>query len=200
MPKKKTKEEFISNSRLIHTDDKYDYSKVEYTGNKIKVELSCKYHGTFFQTPNDHIGGHGCRKCSEENQLNYNLKEAYSEANKDFNLDLYVVELFNEKETFLKIGISKNVDQRFKNIQVKSRSKLNPILVLPTTLKEATLLEDKILKNLRKDYKKYFDKKFSGSSECLKIESKENILNEIKEFYNNKSPIVSQIIDYEYNN
>lgn len=198
MPKKKTKEEFITNSKIVH-EEKYDYSKVEYIGNKVKVIIVCKIHGDFNQTPNDHIGGHGCRKCSEENQLNYNLKEAYSDKNKDFNLDLYVVELNNEEECFLKIGISKNTNQRFKNIQVKSKSKLSTILILPTTLKEATLLEDKILKNLRKNYKKYFNSKFSGSSECLIIEAKEKVLNEIKEFYKNKSSIVSQILDYEYN-
>ena len=177
MPKKKTKEEFIINSKIIHKE-KYGYSKVNYMGNKVKVTIVCKIHGDFNQTPNDHIGGHGCRKCSEENQLNYNLKEAYSDKNKNFNLDLYVVELNNNNESFLKIGISKNTKQRFKNIQVKSKSKLNPILILPTTLKEATLLEDRILKNLRKNYKKYFNSKFSGSSECLIIEAKEKVLND----------------------
>ena len=57
-----TKDEFIKKARLIH-GDKYDYSKVEYTTNKIKVSIICPEHGEFWQTPGDHLKGRGCPLC-----------------------------------------------------------------------------------------------------------------------------------------
>ena len=61
--KKMTQDEFIEKAREIH-GDKYDYSKVEYKGNKIKVCIVCPEHGEFWQTPNSHISQkQGCPKC-----------------------------------------------------------------------------------------------------------------------------------------
>ena len=41
----------------------YDYSKVNYVNSKNSVEIICKKHGSFFQSPNYHILGQGCPKC-----------------------------------------------------------------------------------------------------------------------------------------
>lgn len=52
----------------IH-NNKYDYSKVVYIGAKDKVEIICPKHGSFWQTPDDHIRkGYGCPKCANENK------------------------------------------------------------------------------------------------------------------------------------
>ncbi len=59
---KMDKEAFIEKARKIH-GDKYDYSKVEYNGNKIKVCIICPIHGEFWQRPNDHLTGYGCTYC-----------------------------------------------------------------------------------------------------------------------------------------
>lgn len=56
------KEIFIEKSKVIH-NDKYDYSKVEYTNNKNKVEVICKEHGSFYIRPNCHLNNRGCPKC-----------------------------------------------------------------------------------------------------------------------------------------
>jgi hypothetical protein len=58
-----TNEEFIQKSREIH-GDKYDYSKIEYTGNKNKVCIICPEHGEFWQAGGSHLKGSGCSKCS----------------------------------------------------------------------------------------------------------------------------------------
>ena len=64
MTKRKTKIEFITDSVEIHKHI-YDYSKVNYCGNKQKVEIICKEHGSFFIRPNDHLSNRrGCSKCS----------------------------------------------------------------------------------------------------------------------------------------
>lgn len=55
-------ESFIKKSRDKH-GDKYDYSKVAYTGAFNKVVIVCPIHGEFMQTPSDHGKGHGCPKC-----------------------------------------------------------------------------------------------------------------------------------------
>ena len=58
-----TQEEIIENFKKIH-GDKYDYSKVEYKKSKEKVCITCPIHGDFYQTPQKHLSGQGCPKCS----------------------------------------------------------------------------------------------------------------------------------------
>ena len=61
--KKLTTEEFIERARKVH-GDKYDYSKVEYVNSKTKVCIICPVHGEFWMTPNMHLYGQECPKCS----------------------------------------------------------------------------------------------------------------------------------------
>jgi len=61
--RKRTKEQFIQASVLIH-GYKYDYSKVEYAGNNIHVIIICPTHGEFKQLPRLHSNeGKGCFQC-----------------------------------------------------------------------------------------------------------------------------------------
>jgi len=63
MSKKKTTEEFINESKVIH-GDKYDYSITEYSDNHTKVNIICPNHGIFKIRPNDHLSKKvGCNKC-----------------------------------------------------------------------------------------------------------------------------------------
>jgi G:T-mismatch repair DNA endonuclease (very short patch repair protein) len=55
-------EEFIEKANKIHNNF-YDYSKVNYTLSKDKVEIICPIHGSFFQNPNNHLEGKGCSSC-----------------------------------------------------------------------------------------------------------------------------------------
>ena len=66
--KKLTTESFIEKSKLIH-GDRYDYSKVNYVGNKIKVCIICPEHGEFWQIPNGHLNGQGCPNCVKNKKL-----------------------------------------------------------------------------------------------------------------------------------
>lgn len=63
----KTTEQFINEAKSVH-GDKYDYSKVNYINNKEKVEIICKKHGIFKQSPISHLSGSGCPLCA------FNLK------------------------------------------------------------------------------------------------------------------------------
>ena len=53
---------FLDKARFIH-GDKYDYSKVVYKGSNEKVCIICPTHGEFYQSPADHLQGHGCVHC-----------------------------------------------------------------------------------------------------------------------------------------
>lgn len=55
--------DFIEKSNLIH-NSKYNYSKTNYKNAHIKIIITCKKHGDFEQTPNKHLSGRGCPKCS----------------------------------------------------------------------------------------------------------------------------------------
>lgn len=57
-----TLESFIERSNKIH-NNKYDYSKVDWVNTKIKVEIICPVHGSFFQKPYKHLEGQGCPDC-----------------------------------------------------------------------------------------------------------------------------------------
>ena len=67
--KKLTLEEFIEKANCVHKN-KYDYSKVDYINSRIKVCIICPKHGDFWQTPNSHLSGQKCPKCSIVDRTN----------------------------------------------------------------------------------------------------------------------------------
>lgn len=57
--------DFITKSKDVH-GDKYDYSHVTYVNTRTKVEIVCKQHGSFFQTPNNHVSRKAnCPTCTK---------------------------------------------------------------------------------------------------------------------------------------
>jgi hypothetical protein len=62
-PNKKNTQIFINEAFEVHKD-KYDYSKVEYSGVNGTVIIICPIHGEFPQSAGGHLSGHGCKKCS----------------------------------------------------------------------------------------------------------------------------------------
>ena len=55
MPRRLTTEEFIQKARDLH-GDYYDYSKVDYRGGKVPIEVGCPKHGFFIMNaPEGHI-------------------------------------------------------------------------------------------------------------------------------------------------
>ena len=60
---KENKVIFLKKANLKH-NNKYDYSKVYYKNNSIKVTIICREHGEFLQAPAKHLSSQGCAKCS----------------------------------------------------------------------------------------------------------------------------------------
>jgi hypothetical protein len=56
--------EFIQRSINVHGNT-YDYSMAMFIGNKKKIQITCKKHGDFWKTPENHIfNEQGCPRCS----------------------------------------------------------------------------------------------------------------------------------------
>ena len=59
---------FISKANKIH-GNRYDYSNVNYINAKTKINIICKIHGIFEQTPSNHLHHHNCQKCAKNFKL-----------------------------------------------------------------------------------------------------------------------------------
>lgn len=59
---KSTTKDFIEKATKIY-GNKYDYSKVDYQGNKTKICIICSQHGSWWVTPNNFLRGSECPKC-----------------------------------------------------------------------------------------------------------------------------------------
>jgi hypothetical protein len=56
-------ENFIIKANIVHSG-KYSYLNSEYVNNFTKIEIICPSHGSFYQTPSNHLSEHGCPKCA----------------------------------------------------------------------------------------------------------------------------------------
>ena len=88
---------FINKALVVHKN-KYDYSNVVYSNCKEKVLISCPIHGSFEQTPDNHISGKGCPGCGE-----YGF---------DRTREGYIYLLRSECGQYAKIGITHKPKQR----------------------------------------------------------------------------------------
>lgn len=77
-----TIEKFLEKAKLVH-GNKYDYSKSKIENYKTKIEIICPLHGSFFQTPNNHLRGKGCKECGMISTLNH-IQENCSSNTEDF--------------------------------------------------------------------------------------------------------------------
>jgi len=87
--------DFIKKAELKH-NSKYDYSVVNYINNKTKVDIICREHGLFTQTPNNHLRGQNCPKCNYRNVFN----------TEDFIKMSNII--FNNKYNYSKVNYTKN--------------------------------------------------------------------------------------------
>ena len=59
----KTNQYFINEANNKH-HYRYDYSQINYINSQTKIGIICPKHGLFWQTPNNHLNGEDCPKCS----------------------------------------------------------------------------------------------------------------------------------------
>ena len=61
----KTKDYFLKRAVKKH-GTKYIYDQINYVNFTTKIKIICKKHGPFYQSPNVHVVGAGCKKCATE--------------------------------------------------------------------------------------------------------------------------------------
>lgn len=102
MSKRLTREQVIESFKEAH-GDLYDYSKVDFVNTSKKVEIICKYHGSFSQLTSDHRKGIGCGKCAREK----------NGKNKRYTLDQFLTksrELHGDKFDYSKVNFETSND------------------------------------------------------------------------------------------
>lgn len=175
--KRNTLNNFIVSATKKH-NNLYDYSKSTYNTNRTPIEIICSIHGTFKQTPSNHLKGHGCKSCNyigRYSKTNFSLRTDLQKVNGT----LYVVKLFNADEIFYKIGITKNsIFSRFDKIKMYDVEKIHTI---KGNLYELFKLEQHVLKQIV--YKNRYTPKirFGGDCECFDFNQLSSVLSSISE-------------------
>jgi len=107
--RRRTTEDFIKESREVH-GEKYDYSRVEYKSSHEKIEIVCEEHGSFWQSPVNHVRGNkaGCPGCAVSGFDQTKPGLLY-----------YLVVTTDDGDTLYKIGITNlTVDKRFPTLDL----------------------------------------------------------------------------------
>lgn len=168
---RKTQAKFIEESIKIH-NNRYIYDKAIYVKNNIKIDIFCKKHKYFKQTPAHHLKGHGCPKCNiskgeniidlylTKNNIEYTFQKYHQFLSNKLYFDFYIKEydLYIEfdgiqhfKETnFFNNNLSENIHKDIlKNNFINHKNKK----LLRISYKEEKSIEDILKKYLKKSIK-----------------------------------------------
>ena len=109
--------EFINQCNIIH-NNKYNYSKTNYTKTQDNIIIICEIHGEFTQKANNHLNGQGCKLCATNvlhkneyiNILNILFDNKYDYSLMNFyNKQSYIKVLCNIHEEFeIKLSLHLN--------------------------------------------------------------------------------------------
>lgn len=160
-----TEREVLDRFYITH-GNKYDYSLVVYKTVHDKVKIICPEHGIFEQSPQPHLSGQGCPKCSGRYGPTY----------------LYLMELIGPVEQFIKIGISSRSSIGLRKRYIgQVYDVVNLFVAEFGGYEEAYQSEQDILKQLNK-WQYVPIKDFGGKTECLMLDCSPVVL----EMYNFK--------------
>ena len=170
-----TLQSFISKANKIHKN-KYDYSKFNYVNSKTNGTIICNTCSTeWLCKPNNHLSNQtGCPNCSENSIY---TKEYYLKNNiPNHECYLYLITFVSEKESFIKIGITKHndINQRFKD-SVYKQYKRGINIFYATDFFNAYELEQFIINKYKKQ--SYIPLEvFKGRTECFNLNVIDNIM------------------------
>lgn len=180
--KKKTTGEFKIES-IIKNGNKYDYSNVVYINAKTNVELICNDCGaTVSTTPNKHLRlkGGGCAACANSAPRWWMQGNTFGGGDGGYNETLftrhperkvrpavlYTFHIYNEEESFYKVGITcQTVKRRAHHIKRESKYRYNVDVISEEHMElyEAFQREQTVLPTVTK-YKPLIH--FGGHTEC----------------------------------
>lgn len=163
----KTTETFIKQAKKIH-EDMYDYTNTIYTNSNTKLNIGCKIHGPFPQSPGHHLMGKGCPDCAK-----YGF-----DTNKP--ATLYYLKIIVDNKEYYKIGITnRTVNKRYK---ISDKEIIQILHQIHYSSGQEALSEETRYKRKYKEYQYQGPNILSsGNTELFT----EDILN--KEFYTEKT-------------
>lgn len=176
---------FAIKAREIH-GNKYDYSESEYVNDDTKIKIRCPKHGYFYQRPSAHLSQkQGCTKCYNIRSRNENKGGGWQKSrwiehcmnDPKAKPQLYIIHFYNEKEQFIKIGITKNALNR-RYYKCRAPYSFN---LIGSIYGEPEFIYNKEIE-LRKKYSDFKYKptmKFCGATECFSELIMEPILKEV---------------------
>lgn len=97
--------------------NRYEYPAFSFNSIKDKIPVLCKKHGLFHVTVDHHLHGVGCKKCADASKIGGYSEHWFESSPKRKTIPglLYIIEVYNDEEKFIKIGITKNsVEDRYK--------------------------------------------------------------------------------------
>lgn len=65
---------FVIKANRVH-NYKYNYSKLNYVNPFTNIEILCPKHGSFWQSPHNHLSGNGCKYCSIDQKISKGEKK-----------------------------------------------------------------------------------------------------------------------------
>lgn len=164
--KRKGSVQFIKEASFRH-NNKYSYENVKLKNLKEYVIISCPHHGLFTQLASNHLLGAGCVECNKRG-WSKSIWSKFCKLNNKKSF-LYFVQLYNNYESFYKIGITTNINSRLNKLGYK----YNVLKLIESPPEYTYDLENKIKRKFK--YLKYIPQvKFPGYTECFK--SKKEIL------------------------
>ena len=179
--KKSNTEEFTKKAENVH-DYLYDYSRSVYVNNKIKIEIVCPIHGSFWQIPNNHLNKAGCPKCRQMN-TSFNFVKLYKRSPLGQKTGIFYKLLFTHTESeiqFVKIGITrKTIEKRYEygyvDFQYKIIDQIKDINLNCALMEELYIKENKENKfQLPETWE------FDGRTECFNFDKEKLKFKEVR--------------------
>lgn len=178
---RKTLDEFLEQAKEVH-GDVYDYSMVEYKTTHDKVKIICPKHGIFEQVAKSHLNGHMCYDCAAQFRGWTHTQPVYRSYELESNL--YIIKMVSKenKEQFIKIGLSLSPENRHK--QIANESGYDVINLYNLTGKGRGLYETEREVLFYGDFIKHRPSvEFAGQSECLQQGQIREIIKFVENFY-----------------
>lgn len=136
----RTTQDFLQEAKDVH-GERYDYSKVVYKSSHETVEICCTKHGSFWQSPINHVRGNqaGCPGCAASGFDQTKPALLY-----------YIAVTTYEGNTLYKIGITNlSIKRRFLSVE---RARIRIIKIWPFTVgRHAAVGETEILRKFKTD-------------------------------------------------
>lgn len=173
----KRKNSFLADAKAAHGDT-YTYEKIKYENTKTPVEITCRIHGSFWQSPEKHRAGQGCYKCAK---YGYNSSRPGN---------FYILSNGN----ITKVGIThKEVKERVH--QINKSKKLDKFKIMTSMFYEDGSVPRKIetacLTYLRSKYQQVSEV-FDGSTECFLDVDLNDLLQFVTPLSQDNTPIATQ--------